>query len=475
MDSLQPSLLLVDDDPLIRDTLGFLLAAHFLVRTASSRAEAIALATSVGFQPQLALVDLGLPPTPHRPDEGFRLVVELAALVPGIKIVVFSGQSSKDNARHARTLGAVEFIEKPVAPEALLKTLHQALDWRQADQQVVQQLEVAGLIGQSPSMERLRRQIHQFAPAPFPILIIGESGSGKEAVAKALHVQSSHAAAPYLALNCAALTESLIEATLFGYAKGAFTGATSARAGYFEEVGDGTLFLDEIGELPLPLQAKLLRVLENGEFQRLGETTTRISRARVLAATNRDLRRLARDGSFRADLYHRLSVLTVETPPLRELGNDRWLLLDHFTGVYARQMGLQPFHLSESARAAWDRYAFPGNVRELRNVAIRLLAKHAGTTVDMAALSTEFDADAAPLPAMRTSSPNAGRPDVASAVATLRDARDFHLDTWLAAWEQAYIDAALTLADGNMTQASRLLGVNRTTLYSRLDSRRDKH
>ncbi|MBV8658685.1 MAG: sigma-54-dependent Fis family transcriptional regulator [Burkholderiales bacterium] len=477
MDSQRPSLLLVDDDPLIRDTLGFLLAEHFVVRTAASRPEAIAQATSVEFQPQLALVDLGLPPTPHRPDEGFRLVVELSAIVPGIKIIVLSGQSSKDNARHARTLGAIEFIDKPVAPEALLKTLHTALDWRAAEQEVGQQLEVAGLIGQSPHMERLRRQVHQFATAPFPILIVGESGSGKEAVAKALHVQSNHAAAPYLALNCAALAENLIEATLFGYAKGAFTGASAARAGYFEEVGEGTLFLDEIGELPLPLQAKLLRVLENGEFQRLGETSTRVSRARVVAATNRDLRRLAREGTFRADLYHRLSVLSVETPPLRELGDDRWLLLDHFTRVYAQQLGMQPFQLGEAAREAWNRYSFPGNVRELRNVAIRLLAKHAGQLVSPLALTAEFDADAdtTPIAAPISSHRGAGRPDPATATATLREATDFHLDTWLAAWEQAYIDAALNLADGNMTQAARLLGVNRTTLYSRLDSRRDKH
>jgi len=465
---------LVDDDPLILETLGFVLGGEYQIRTASNRPEAIALATSVEFKPQLALVDLGLPPDPHRPDEGFRLIVELAALVPDLKILALSGQTSPQNARHARTLGAVDFVEKPASPEALKAALARALNWRRADEGIAPQLEVAGLIGQSPSMERLRKQAHQFAGSPFPVLIVGESGSGKEAVARALHVQSSRAAQPYLALNCAALTESLIEATLFGHAKGAFTGAATARAGYFEEVGEGTLFLDEVGELPLGVQAKLLRVLENGEFQRLGETQPRKSQARVVAATNRDLRRLSRTGEFRVDLYHRLSVLTIETPPLRDLGDDRWLLFEHFVGLYAKQLAVVPFRLDEAARQRWNRYPFPGNVRELRNIAIRLLAKYPGGMVDAAGLVAEFDVDADPLPAADAVPAEVGRPSVTAAMHVLREAGDFHLDDWLAQWEKAYVDAALALSDGNMTQAARLLGVNRTTLYSRLDSRRDK-
>jgi two-component system nitrogen regulation response regulator GlnG len=464
---------LVDDDPLIRETLSFVLGSDFNVRTAANRPEAIALATSVEFRPQLALVDLGLPPNPHRPEEGFRLIVELAALVPDIKILALSGQSAPQNARHARTLGAVDFVEKPASPDTLRAALMRALNWREVDESIAPQLDIAGLIGTSEPMERLRRQTNQFATSPFPVLVIGESGSGKEAVARALHMQSSRASQPYMALNCAALTESLIEATLFGHAKGAFTGAAGARPGYFEEVGDGTLFLDEVGELPLGVQAKLLRVLENGEFQRLGETQTRKSRARIVAATNRDLRRLSRSGEFRADLYHRLSVLTVETPPLRELGDDRWLLLQHFVGLYAQQLGVAPFQLSDSARQHWNHYPFPGNVRELRNITIRLLAKYPGSMVDAVALGSEFDSDAEPTLPQATGA--VGRPDIGNATQVLREARDFHLDAWLAKWEKSYIDAALAMADGNMTQAARLLGVNRTTLYSRLDSRRDKN
>ncbi|QDQ26507.1 sigma-54-dependent Fis family transcriptional regulator [Chitinimonas arctica] len=469
MDTAKPGLLLVDDDPLIRDTLSFVLADDFDIRSAANRPEAVAWASSVEFRPALALVDLGLPPNPHQPDEGFRLIVELAALVPTIKTLALTGQTSEHNARHARTLGAIDFIAKPVSAAALREILKRALNWREVDADIAPQLDVAGLVGHSPAMERLKRQVHQFAGSPFPVLITGESGSGKEAVAKALHAASPRARQPFLALNCAALTESLIEATLFGHAKGAFTGAIAAKSGYFDEVGEGTLFLDEIGELPLGLQAKLLRVLENGEFQRLGETQTRTSRARVVAATNRDLRRLARSGEFRADLYHRLSVLALETPPLRDLHEDRRVLLAHFLQLYARQLGVTPFHFDDTAWQRWDNYPFPGNVRELRNIIIRLLAKYPGAGIDATLLVDEFDSDLLP------ATSRFEQADLEAATRLLRESRDFNLDQWLASWEKNCIEAALAMADGHMSQAARLLGVNRTTLYSRLDSLHDRH
>jgi transcriptional regulator with GAF, ATPase, and Fis domain len=202
------------------------------------------------------------------------------------------------------------------------------------------------------------------------VLIEGESGSGR--TRRLVLTNARRACKPYLALNCAAISPTLVEPTLFGYAKGAFTGATSSRSGYFEDASDGTLFLDEIGELPLELQAKLLRVLENGEFQRVGETQSRKSNARVVAATNRDLRQEVRGGRFRADLYHRLSVFTISVPPLRDLGDDKRTLLDHFRDFYARQAQCAPFELDKRAIQAWLEYGFPGNVRELRNIVIRL-------------------------------------------------------------------------------------------------------
>jgi DNA-binding NtrC family response regulator len=276
----KPDLLIVDDDPLVSDTLNFVLSRDFNVFVAESRAQVKSLLRQVDDPPQLALIDLGLPPTPHRPDEGFKLINELIAYSPTIKILVLSGQNEETNARHARTLGAIEFIAKPCEPEKIKELLFKALHIRDAE--ITAQAGGGGLIGTSLPIDKLRQQISQYANAPFPVLIEGESGSGKELIASALHRQSQRAANPFLALNCAAISPNLVEPTLFGYSKGAFTGATTSRSGYFEDAKDSTLFLDEIGELPLELQAKLLRVLENGEFQRVGETQSRVSNARVV-------------------------------------------------------------------------------------------------------------------------------------------------------------------------------------------------
>ena len=384
----KPALLIVDDDAQIAETLAYALGADFEVYACESRAHAIELLRQLPQAPQLALVDLGLPPRPHAPDEGFQLIADLLAHSPAMRIFVLSGQSDAANARHARALGAAEFIAKPCDPAVLKATLTRALAFRGAEPAT------AGLIGTSPALERLRSQLAQSADSPFPVLIEGESGSGKEQVAQSLHRMSMRAAKPYLALNCAAISPTLVEPTLFGYVKGAFTGATSTKAGYFEDAQDGTLFLDEIGELPLEMQAKLLRVLENGEYQRVGETQQRVARARVVAATNRDLRQEVRQGRFRADLYHRLSVLTLAVPALRDMGRDRLLLLDHFRAHFAAQAGVAPFTLDESAERAWLAYPFPGNVRELRNIVIRLTTKHAGQRLSAAELEPEFDLEA---------------------------------------------------------------------------------
>ncbi|HEX6268518.1 MAG TPA: sigma-54 dependent transcriptional regulator [Burkholderiales bacterium] len=453
----KPALLVVDDDPLIIDTLGFALGTDYEVLAAESRPQAIELVRGMPRAPQLALVDLGLPPTPHSPEEGFRLIADLLAHSPAMKIFVLSGQNEAANARHARALGAWEFVAKPSDPVALKRLLDRAA--------ALAAPPATELIGASAPIEKLRSQIAQFAASPFPVLIEGESGSGKELVAQSLHRLSARSARPYFALNCAALAPTLVEATLFGYAKGAFTGAGAAKPGYFEDAQDGTLFLDEIGELPLEMQAKLLRVIENGEFQRLGETQQRVSRARVLTATNRDLRQAMRQGSFRPDLYHRLSVLSLQVPPLRELDRDRLVLLEHFRRLYAQESGVQPFTLDEGAQARWLRYAFPGNVRELRNIVIRLTTKYAGQQLSAAELEPELDLQA-PQPA-----PAEGAGGIVElAQRQLERAGSFNLDDTLKAWERGYIAAALKLTHGNMSQAAKLLGVNRTTLYSRMGS-----
>jgi two-component system nitrogen regulation response regulator GlnG len=454
----RPLLLVVDDDALITDSLAYALGREYRVQAAESRTHAIELVRQLPEPPQLALVDLGLPPTPHSPEEGFRLIGELLAHSPGMRIVVLSGQNEAAHARHARALGAIEFVAKPCDPEVLRRVLARALEFRAADLRRAAALEE--LIGASPALLKLKSQIAQFADSPFPVLIEGPSGSGKELVARSLHRLSARSARPYLALNCAAIAPTLVEPTLFGYVKGAFTGAGSGKSGYFEDASDGTLLLDEIGELPLEMQAKLLRVLENGEFQRVGETQRRVSRARVLAATNRDLRQRVREGAFRADLYHRISVFTLAVPALRDMEGDRLLLLEHFRRFYAAEAGVEPFRLDPAAEALWSSYAFPGNVRELRNIVIRLTARYAGREVGVAELEPELDSAAGEVPA---------QPDaIARALKHLEQAGSVRLDDILRELERAYIEAALRLARGNMTQAARLLGVNRTTLYSRI-------
>lgn len=459
----KPSLLIVDDDELITDTLSFALGSDFEVLTADSREQAISLLRQLPQAPQLALVDLGLPPVPHVPDEGFQLIADLLAHSPSMKIFVLSGQNDAAHARHARTLGAAEFIAKPCDPEMLKRTLGRALEVRAAELDRRPEDSIS-LVGNSAALAKLRSQIAQFADSPFPVLIEGESGSGKDLVAQSLHRKSARASKPYLALNCAAISPSLVEPTLFGYVKGAFTGAAGNKSGYFEDANDGTLFLDEIGELPLEMQAKLLRVLENGEYQRVGETQGRVSRARVVAATNRDLRQEVKRGAFRADLYHRLSVLTLTVPPLRDMESDKMLLLEHFRRFYAEQSGVQPFSLDGAAEKRWLAYPFPGNVRELRNIVIRLTTKYAGQRLTVAELEPEFDLET-PL------GPAGGESGLlAQALRQIERERGFHLDQTLGAWERAYIEAALRLTNGNVSQAAKLLGVNRTTLYSRMSA-----
>ncbi len=468
----RPLLLIVDDDPLIADTLAIALKDAFEIVTAHSRPQALMLMRELRRQPELALVDLGLPPLPHRPDEGFALIPELLALSPGIRIVVLSGQTDDTNARHARTLGAADFVGKPCHPHDLRKVLDRVRLFEES----------AGngsangrpsLIGESIAMQKLRAQIAQYGNSPFPVLIAGESGSGKEIVARCLHFATRRQHAPFLALNCAAISPTLVEPTLFGHAKGAFTGAAGARAGYFEDAGEGTLFLDEIGELPLELQSKLLRVLENGEYQRVGETQTRVSRARIVTATNRDLRQEIRAGHFRADLYHRLSVFSIDVPPLREMAEDRLLLLDHFRHQYAERAGQAPFDLDPAARTLWLSYPFQGNVRELRNIVIRLTAKFPGAIIGIAELAPELDLPDTPdehAHAGQMTAPTANALEAAQK--QLREGLPFSLDALLASTERTYIDAALALTDGNVSQAARLLGINRTTLYSRMEATR---
>lgn len=459
-----PALLIVDDDPLIRDSLRLALSDSFTIHLAENRNQAIDLLRDLSAPPQLALIDLGLPPTPHRPEEGFRLIAGLLTHAPHIKIIVLSGQDEESNARHARTLGAVDFIAKPCSPASIKAQLSNALLVGSEEPEAGSAEEnTLGIVGQNPLVQAMRSQILLYASTPYPVLIEGESGSGKELVAAALQRSSQNNGAPFIVFNCAAISPSLLEAALFGHAKGAYTGASQTQVGFFEEAGAGILFLDEVGEMPIELQAKLLRVLENGEYQRVGETSTRKSRAHIIAATNRDLRQAVRDGQFRLDLYHRLSVFTIHVPPLRDLGADKLLLLNHFRDLYAAQINRPRFELDTNALKIWANYTFPGNTRELRNIVIRLCTKYPGQTINSAQLEIEFD----PSPPLAPGTPQDG-PAQARQVLQLPDA--FSLDDTLMQQTRHFIDAAMELTHGNISEAAKLLGLNRTTLYSRMEA-----
>ena len=456
----KPVLLLVDDDQLIVESLALALEEDFQVIVAESRAQAKLLLQKMTEIPSLALVDLGLPPVQHLPDEGFALIDELLAFNYNIKILVLSGQSEKANIQHALTLGAVDFVSKPCDVNLLQARLNHQMMMLEAESTEDEERQTdSSLLGESPAITILHQLIDQFSDTPFPVLIEGESGSGKELVAKYTHDKSARSDAPFLTINCAAFTAELLEVQLFGNVKGAFTGAVANRAGFFEDAGEGSLFLDEIGELPLSLQSKLLRVLESGEFYRLGETSARVSKARIIAATNRDLKEAVRKGEFRQDLYHRISVLTVHVPPLREREKDSLLLLNHFRALYSA--GSDLFSLTVDAEDLLLEYLFPGNVRELRNIVIRLVAKYSGKKVDVTQLQAELEENILSLP-------DEDENDVRTRIMHELSDNSFQLDEVLGEREKIYILGAMRLSGGNLSKAARILGVNRTTLYSRM-------
>jgi len=457
-----PGLVLVDDDPLIVESLSFVLGVDFEVYTADTRASAKRLLQRLTDVPALALIDLGLPPDPHAPDEGFALIAELLAFNHSMKILVLSGQSDRSNIQHALTLGAVDFVPKPCDADLLRARLNHQLLILDAERNEAAPDAIGddSLLGDSAVMQALRDSVLQFANTPFPVLIEGESGCGKELVAQCLHRESDRADQPLLTVNCAAFTPDLLEAQLFGHVKGAYTGAEQARSGFFEDATDGTLFLDEVGEMPLELQTKFLRVLENGEYYPLGETRPRHSHARIVAATNRDLREAVRTGDFRADLFHRLGVLSLSVPPLRIRGQDWRQLMAHFQTIYAGT--IKAFQLDDDANALLDEYSFPGNVRELRNIVIRIGARAPDGQVGVDDLRPELEPDVAAAAAGEAESGDDEQ------IAARLSSAGFHLDEEVAALERRYIRIALERCGGNLSKAARLLGVNRTTLYSKV-------
>ncbi|MFT5659227.1 MAG: DNA-binding NtrC family response regulator [Gammaproteobacteria bacterium] len=456
----KPTLLLIDDDSIIADSLEYMLSEDYSIERAIDRQSSFELLDRIEHSPALALVDLGLPPDIHTPDEGLAVIRRISQIHPTTRILVLSGQDSHQYLFQAKEAGAVDFIDKPCdIAQIKAHLIRQMKDDANIDSVRVN---LVGIVGSSDAIDLLRMQIVQLAKSPYPLLIEGESGSGKEVAARNLHLSSPRKEQPFLTLNCAAFNGELLESQLFGHVKGAFTGATETKKGFFEEVGTGTLLLDEVADLPLDLQAKLLRVLENGEYYRLGETQPRYATARVLAATNKDIFSAIETGLFREDLYHRLSVLTIRVPTLRERGDDKLELLDYFKAQVGDQVAT--FHLDNDALKLWSDYTFPGNVRELRNIIIRLSAKYPGQAIKREVLKLEMTG------LQRNTSTGTSENWLRSTLY----AEGFQLDQMLKSVEKNVIDMAMDEHNGNISKVAEMLGINRTTLYGRMDRMEDK-
>ena len=325
----RPTLLLVDDDPEIREQMKWALASDYELLEASDRPSALGYVRQA--MPQIILLDLGLPPDTDGASEGLAVLRESLQLNPLAKVIVLTGNSDRANAIAAIESGGYDFIEKPVQLDVLKVVLQRAAylfnleqENRSLQEQAGQagQNEFEGLLGNSRHMQQVFHSIRRVGSSDVPVLITGESGTGKELVAQAIHRQSARRSGAFVAINCGAIPETLLESELFGYEKGAFTGAIQQRKGRIESARAGTLFLDEIGDIPLGLQVKLLRFLQNHEIQRLGGKETIVVDVRILAATNIDLQKAINEGRFREDLYYRLCVVTIPVPPLRERGSD---------------------------------------------------------------------------------------------------------------------------------------------------------
>jgi DNA-binding NtrC family response regulator len=374
---MSPKILIVDDEAeLVRAFTRMLSQEAYEIECAYSGESALEVIDRGGIE--LMLIDVQMSKM-----SGLDVLTWMRERNTQIPTIVISGAGSVDVAVQAIKLGAVDFIQKPVHAERLLLTVRNALRYvslQEAHQQL-QADHVLGtpLIGEAPAMRRLKELVAKVAPSDGRVLITGENGTGKELVAAALHAGSARASRPFVKLNCGAVANELVESELFGHEKGSFTGAIAARKGRFELADGGTLLLDEIGDMPMPMQVKLLRVLQEGQLERVGGTRSVQVDVRVLAATNRDLSAMVEDGSFREDLFYRLNVLTLRAPPLRERREDIPLLARHFTRPGARGAGLS---LSDSALSALARYDFPGNVRELQNLIERLAILHAGETIE---------------------------------------------------------------------------------------------
>ncbi len=443
---MNPVLLLVDDDEAIRTQMKWTLSADYEIISAEDRVGAVENFKKK--KPAVTLLDLGLPPRPADPDEGLATLAELKAVDEMAKIIVISGQGEKKNALEAVAAGAYDFLCKPVDPDELKLLLKRCIyladlerEYRKAKEgQRVTVFE--DMLGTSPQMQGVFSFIRKVATTTAPVLLLGESGTGKEMAAVAIHRRGPRKDGPFIPINCNAIPENLLESELFGHEKGSFTGATMQRVGLVETAKGGTLFLDEIGELPPSIQVKLLRFLQEQRFQRVGGRQELASDARVIAATNVDLKAGINQGSFREDLYFRLAVLVISLPPLREREDDAVLLAQEFLQKYAAQNGRANIAFVPEALRAINRHPWPGNVRELQNRIKRavIMADSKRITEKDLELSTGLGF---------------------SSSTTLKEARENV--------EREMVQRALKRNLGRISSAAAELGISRPTLYELME------
>jgi len=445
---MKPRALIVDDDEAIRTQTKWALNQDYDVCLAEDRRGALDVFAAT--PPAVTLLDLGLPPRPNGSDEGLAILSDILAMDNTAKIIVISGQSEKRNAIEAVGAGAYDFLCKPVEMDELKLVLRRCINVLDLEKQYLQlqqsrQSETfEEMLGSSPQMQSVFAFIRKVAATDVPALLLGESGTGKEMAAAAIHRCSRRKDGPFVAINCNAIPENLLESELFGHEKGAFTGAHIQRKGLLETAGGGTLFLDEIGELPSPIQVKLLRFLQEQRYQRVGGRQEIQVDTRLVAATNADLQQLIENGKFREDLYFRLAVVTIRLLPLRERGEDIVLLAREFLRRYAAQESRRNLVFAPDAVRAIERHSWPGNVRELQNRVRRAVIMASGPRVTANDLELDTVKSAA-----------------TSGGTTLRQARE--------QVEREMIQQTLKRHAGKITSAAAELGISRPTLYELMD------
>ncbi len=434
-------LLIVEDDPALQKQMQWAFDQYETL-VANDRESAIAQLRR--FEPAVVTMDLGLPPQPDDPAEGLKLLEEIHSLAPDTKVIVLTGQNDRANALKAISLGAHDFCNKPFEPELLAWTIERAFRVHELQeenarlQSTRESPAMAGIITRDPAMLRVCRTIEKVAPTSATTLILGESGTGKELLARALHDLSPRRAARFVAINCAAIPETLLESELFGYEKGAFTGAVKQTLGKIETANGGTLFLDEIGDLPTPLQAKLLRFLQERVIERIGGRQEIPVDVRIVCATHQSLKKQIELSAFREDLYYRLAEIVVEIPPLRARPGDAALLAHSFVREFAAEQRRLAMTLLPDAIEAIDAYAWPGNVRELENVVKRAVIMAEGAGIGAADIGLDAAREGA-------------------GALNLRQVREVA--------EKSALLRVLGRVNGNLSKAAELLGVSRPTLY----------